>query len=138
MFSVVIAAALPNLVLLGFGRLDLAVYTSVHLTTIGLFDFDSIVAQSLRVLRENPKVSKMIAARYPWLIVDEYQDLGPVLHELVLHLHDHEGVRVAAFGDPDQSVMSFTGAEPRISWNWLRIRTSAKSLSISTTAADKP
>jgi DNA helicase-2/ATP-dependent DNA helicase PcrA len=46
------------------------------------------------------------------IIVDEYQDLGPVLHELVTHLHDHGGADVAAFGDPDQTIMRFTGADP--------------------------
>ncbi|MEU7746715.1 ATP-dependent helicase [Nonomuraea sp. NPDC049158] len=81
-----------------------------------LFDHDLIVSQSLRILQKNPNISRMIGARFPWMTVDEYQDLGPVLHALVLHLHDKEGVRVAAFGDPDQTVMSFAGASPRYLW----------------------
>ncbi|MBE3016079.1 ATP-dependent helicase [Microbispora sp. NEAU-D428] len=92
---------------------DVARSFDARLTAAGLFDFDSIIAQSLQILREHSEVSKMVAARYPWLIIDEYQDLGPVLHELVLHLRNREGVRVAAFGDPDQTIMSFNGADPR-------------------------
>lgn len=87
-----------------------------RLLAAGLFDQDLIVSLALRIVRENPEISKMIGARFPWLIVDEYQDLGPVLHALVLHLHEVENVQIAAFGDPDQSVLAFTGADPRYLW----------------------
>jgi DNA helicase-2/ATP-dependent DNA helicase PcrA len=79
----------------------------------GWFDFESMIAQALRIIHEHPKAGHLIAARYPWVIVDEYQDLGPVLHSLVLTLHNEASVQIAAFGDPDQSVMGFTGADPR-------------------------
>jgi len=80
---------------------------------LGLFDFESMVAQALQIVRQHDRVAHLIAARYPWVIVDEYQDLGPVLHALVLTLHERASVQVAAFGDPDQSIMGFTGADPR-------------------------
>ncbi|GII56131.1 hypothetical protein Pth03_45200 [Planotetraspora thailandica] len=83
-----------------------------RLLSAGLFDYDLMVSQSLRIVRENASVSKMIGARFPWMIVDEYQDLGPVLHALVLHLNEQENVQIAAFGDPDQTVMAFAGAHP--------------------------
>jgi DNA helicase-2/ATP-dependent DNA helicase PcrA len=77
-----------------------------------LFDFDLMVARSLELLRQHEKAARLIAARYPWLLVDEYQDLGPVLHALVNHLHDAAHVNIAAFGDPDQTIMDFAGADP--------------------------
>ncbi len=80
---------------------------------LGWFDFDLMTSQALRLVREHPAVAELVAARYPWLLVDEYQDLGPVLHELVHILHDKASVRVAAFGDGDQTLMAFTGADPR-------------------------
>jgi DNA helicase-2/ATP-dependent DNA helicase PcrA len=79
----------------------------------GWFDFESMIAQSLHIVQVYPQIAQLIAARYPWVIVDEYQDLGPVLHALVLALHESASAKVAAFGDPDQSVMGFTGADPR-------------------------
>lgn len=84
-----------------------------RLLDAGRWDFDAMVARSLRIVREHPTVGRLLASRYSWLVVDEYQDLGPVLHALVLALHDAAGVSIAAFGDPDQSVMGFTGADPR-------------------------
>jgi DNA helicase II / ATP-dependent DNA helicase PcrA len=80
---------------------------------LGLFDFESMIAQALRIVRQHERVAHLIAARFPWVIVDEYQDLGPVLHALVLTLHEQASVQVAAFGDPDQPIMGFTGANPR-------------------------
>ncbi|WP_329198777.1 ATP-dependent helicase [Streptomyces sp. NBC_01435] len=79
----------------------------------GFIDFDSMVSISLSILKEHPRVAQLVAARYPNIVVDEYQDLGPVLHGLVTLLNDSAGVRVSAFGDPDQTVMGFTGADPR-------------------------
>lgn len=85
----------------------------VRMLELGWFDFESMIAQALRIIQQHPEVTRLIAARYPWVVVDEYQDLGPVLHSLVLTLHEKEAVQIAAFGDPDQSVMGFTGADPR-------------------------
>ncbi|MGH3245957.1 MAG: UvrD-helicase domain-containing protein, partial [Trebonia sp.] len=79
----------------------------------GWLDFELVTSQALSLVRQHPRVAHLIAARYPWLLVDEYQDLGPVVHELVRYLHDEASVQVAAFGDGDQSIMAFTGADPR-------------------------
>ena len=59
-----------------------------------------------------PYVRKAIQARYPWIIVDEYQDLGKPLHELILTLLDMTEVKVFAVGDADQSIYDFQGAAP--------------------------
>ncbi|MFK4117897.1 ATP-dependent helicase [Streptomyces longwoodensis] len=79
----------------------------------GYIDFDLMVSSSLSLLLENPRVVQLIAAKYPNVVVDEYQDLGPVLHGLVTLLNKSGDIRVSAFGDPDQTVMGFTGADPR-------------------------
>ncbi|MGZ2362093.1 ATP-dependent helicase [Streptomyces sp. 372A] len=79
----------------------------------GLIDFDLMVSSSLSLLVENPRVAQLVAAKYPYIVVDEYQDLGPVLHGLVTFLNEAAGIQVSAFGDPDQTVMGFTGADPR-------------------------
>ncbi len=92
---------------------EAAVRFDEHLLAEGLWDFDAMVARTLAIVRDEPTVARLVAERYPWLVVDEYQDLSPVLHELVLALHDEAGAGVAAFGDPDQSLMGFTGADPR-------------------------
>ncbi|MEU5331947.1 ATP-dependent helicase [Streptomyces asoensis] len=79
----------------------------------GFIDFDLMVSGSLSLLEENPRVAQLVAAKYPNIVVDEYQDLGPVLHGLVTLLNEAAGIQISAFGDPDQTVMGFTGADPR-------------------------
>jgi DNA helicase II / ATP-dependent DNA helicase PcrA len=78
----------------------------------GLLDFDEMTFGALQVLRDSPAARDLLIARFPHLVVDEYQDLGPVLHALVTLLLD-AGMTVSAFGDPDQTMFEFQGADPR-------------------------
>lgn len=77
-----------------------------------VIDFDAMTFEALRLIRSVPAVGDLLVARYPWLAVDEYQDLGGPLHNIVLELRA-VGARVFAVGDPDQCVYGFTGANPR-------------------------
>jgi DNA helicase-2/ATP-dependent DNA helicase PcrA len=83
------------------------------LTQCGLIDFDGIVATSLKLLSENEKILTLLRSKYPYILIDEYQDLGPVLHQLATLIADSTQVTVTAVGDPDQTIMGFAGADPR-------------------------
>lgn len=78
----------------------------------GLFDFEALVIEALRIVQSIPEVRSLLKAKFPEIAVDEYQDLGRVLHALVLSLRDDADIRVFAVGDGDQSVFGFTGADP--------------------------
>ncbi|WP_421107060.1 ATP-dependent helicase [Streptomyces sp. NEAU-S77] len=84
-----------------------------QLTARNEIDFEAMVTRALRIVREHEPVRDLLHARFPHLIVDEYQDLGGVLHELVVALHDLAGITVFAVGDTDQSVYGFTGADAK-------------------------
>jgi DNA helicase-2/ATP-dependent DNA helicase PcrA len=84
-----------------------------QLVARGEIDFEAMVTRALRIVREHEPVRDLLHARFPHLIVDEYQDLGGVLHELVLALHDLAGITVFAVGDTDQSVYGFSGADAK-------------------------
>jgi DNA helicase-2/ATP-dependent DNA helicase PcrA len=79
----------------------------------GLIDFEGMVGLALQLLRDFSWIRDLLVARYPWLIVDEYQDLGGPLHGIVTTMIDRVGVSVFAVGDPDQTIYEFTGADPR-------------------------
>lgn len=79
----------------------------------GLIDFDEMVLRGFRLLKENEWIRRIILAKFPIFIIDEYQDLGTPLHEMVLLLME-SGVRIIAVGDPDQSIYDFTGAKPEL------------------------
>lgn len=78
----------------------------------GCIDYETIIIESTKLLQEKTYVRECISAKYPWLLIDEYQDLGRPLHEMLLSLIDHTNIKFFAVGDPDQSIYSFQGAVP--------------------------
>jgi len=80
----------------------------------GLVDFDGMVLTGLKLVEQHEWVRRSLRARFPILVVDEYQDLGRALHRIVLCLCFNANMRLVAVGDPDQSIYGFTGAEPAL------------------------
>lgn len=85
-----------------------------ELRVLGRIDFDDMPLLALKALRENSWLQKAILAKYPVLVVDEYQDLGRALHRMVMGLCFRVGLRLFAVGDVDQSIYGFTGAHPEL------------------------
>lgn len=79
----------------------------------GQVDFDDLVLLGLK-LSAIEWVQKCLLAKYPILVIDEYQDLGQALHLMVENLCLRGGIRLLAFGDPDQSIYGFAGARPEL------------------------
>lgn len=80
----------------------------------GLIDFDDMPLIAFRMIKDHHWIRGALRARFPVLFVDEYQDLGHALHELVLLLCFESGIRLFAVGDADQSIYGFTGANPEL------------------------
>lgn len=78
----------------------------------GCIDYETIIIESTKLLQEKPYVRECISAKYPWILIDEYQDLGRPLHEMVLSLIKYTNIKFFAVGDPDQSIYGFQGAVP--------------------------
>ncbi|WP_286790243.1 MULTISPECIES: ATP-dependent helicase [Pseudomonas] len=79
-----------------------------------LIDFDDMPLIAFRMIKEHSWIRDALRARFPVLFVDEYQDLGHALHELVLLLCFESGIRLFAVGDADQSIYGFNGANPSL------------------------
>jgi DNA helicase-2/ATP-dependent DNA helicase PcrA len=79
-----------------------------------LIDFDGTIIESLWLVERHEWAQRALKAKFPVLVVDEYQDLGLPLHRLVLKLCFGAGVRLLAVGDPDQSIYVFRGAVPEL------------------------
>jgi superfamily I DNA/RNA helicase len=76
-----------------------------------VIDFDGLMLAGLQLVENHGWVRSAVCAKYPIVVIDEYQDLGLPLHRMVLALRD-AGIRILAVGDPDQSIYGFTGAQP--------------------------
>ncbi len=61
----------------------------------GLIDFDGLVLAGLQLIEKHAWVRRTIRAKYPVVVIDEYQDLGLPLHRIVLALL-RAGVRIPA------------------------------------------
>lgn len=79
-----------------------------------LLDFEEMVHRALILVEGHAWVRRALVARFPVLVVDEYQDLGRALHRLVQRLCFDAGARLFAVGDPDQSIYAFAGAHPEL------------------------
>ncbi|MBY0449626.1 MAG: ATP-dependent helicase [Cyanobacteria bacterium] len=68
---------------------------------------------ALKLLKEYPKISQIIAYRFSKILVDEAQDTSD-LQECILKLLSDTGVSVSLVGDPDQAIYAFAGANGSI------------------------
>ncbi|MFO0960467.1 MAG: UvrD-helicase domain-containing protein [Isosphaeraceae bacterium] len=83
----------------------------------GRLDFDDLLAETRRLLRENPGgISGLIFPDDDCLLVDEFQDTDPIQAEILDRLARDRRHRGALFlvGDAKQSIYRFRRAEPRI------------------------
>jgi ATP-dependent DNA helicase UvrD/PcrA len=78
----------------------------------GAMDFDDLLLNTVRLLRDHPDVLEHYRQRFEHILVDEYQDTNQAQNEIVLLLAGgHHNVTVV--GDTDQSVYRFRGADFR-------------------------
>jgi DNA helicase-2/ATP-dependent DNA helicase PcrA len=83
-----------------------------RLERAGAMDFDDLLTQTVRLLREHPDVLRHYRQRFRHVLVDEYQDTNKVQNDLVLLLAgEHRNAFVV--GDSDQSIYSFRAADIR-------------------------
>jgi DNA helicase-2/ATP-dependent DNA helicase PcrA len=82
----------------------------------GLCDFSALIAYAVEMVEGNAALRSILNKLYPWLYVDEYQDLSPGLDRLVraLCLQEDAESNLFAVGDPDQAVYAFTGTRPEL------------------------
>lgn len=90
----------------------LCVLFEIKMLEKDLCDFNLIISESLRLLEAHTYILKCLEAKFPWVLIDEYQDLGKILHEIILLFLEKTRIKIFAVGDPDQSIYKFQGALP--------------------------
>ncbi|MFJ4425722.1 ATP-dependent helicase [Streptomyces bobili] len=75
----------------------------------GVIDYAELVHRAV-LLAHHPEIAQRLAAQYDAVYVDEYQDTDPAQVRLLRALAGG-GRTLVAFGDPDQSIYAFRGAD---------------------------
>ncbi len=84
----------------------------VRLKRANAMDFDDLLVNAYRLLRDNPDVLGQYQQRFQFISVDEYQDTNHAQYEICkLLAAAHHNIMVV--GDDDQSIYSWRGADIR-------------------------
>jgi len=80
-----------------------------YLTSNNAIDFDDMINNSSKVLREVKEVGEKLNFKY--IIVDEYQDISKQRFDLIKALHEVCDAKIIAVGDDFQSIYTFSGSD---------------------------
>ena len=85
---------------------------AAEMRRLDALDFDDLLLEGLRLLREAPAVADRYRAKWHYLHVDEYQDTNRIQYGWVRELAMGRG-NLCVVGDDDQSIYSWRGADIR-------------------------
>lgn len=74
-----------------------------------LLDFDDLLVWPVRLLNRDAVLLRKWQERFPYVLIDEYQDTNTVQYRLIRLLGEHGNV--CATGDPDQAIYGWRGAD---------------------------
>jgi DNA helicase-2/ATP-dependent DNA helicase PcrA len=77
----------------------------------GVLDFEDLLLVTAYALEEHRDVAAQVRGQYRHFVVDEYQDVNP-LQQRLLDAWLGGRAEVCVVGDPNQTIYSFTGADP--------------------------
>src|SRR5213080_4334374 len=86
---------------------------AVWLAHRNMVDFDDLVTKAEQLVRTRGDIADAIAARWDYLLVDEFQDVNAVQYDLLKRLAAPHG-NLFAVGDDEQSIFTWTGADPYV------------------------
>lgn len=78
-----------------------------HLRESRYVDFAGILVRVSDLLDSDPVFLDSVRAHFPWLFVDEYQDVDPVQEHIIRRVSD--GQNLCVVGDDDQAIYQFRG-----------------------------
>ncbi len=81
-----------------------------NLLSRGFYTHAQRVFWACKLIFDRPHIAKLLARRFPEVIVDEAQDCNAWLLVLLNHLRS-EGAKITLVGDPDQCIFEFSMAD---------------------------
>lgn len=84
-----------------------------------LLDFDDMLLYCYELLEQRPDIRRLWQQQYPFILIDEFQDINQVQYDVVKLLTQPEN-NLFAVGDDDQSIYGFRGAKPDIMQQFIK------------------
>ena len=78
-----------------------------------MIDYDDIFLLAYRILIENPSITRLYQRTYPYILIDEAQDLSFAQYHLIRALTGEVHKNVFMVGDPNQAIHSYAGANSK-------------------------
>ncbi len=74
-----------------------------------VIDFEDLICMTVKILNDEPPLHTVVSESYPYVFIDEYQDLnyGQYVLAKLLAVNNH----ILVIGDPDQSIYGFRGSD---------------------------
>ena len=91
-----------------------------RLYSSGICSFDDLLYSLEQALKNSESLRRLVAARYPVAMIDEFQDTDPIQYAIFRHIYgrgrkrgsDHDlPPRLILIGDPKQAIYAFRGAD---------------------------
>jgi DNA helicase-2/ATP-dependent DNA helicase PcrA len=83
-------------------------------------DFDDILVYTYELLKEREDIRKAWQQKFPYILIDEFQDINKIQYEIVKMLAG-ETKNLFIVGDDDQSIYKFRGARPELMLNFQNV-----------------
>ena len=81
-----------------------------YLKQNGLYDFDDMIEEAVRVLKTDSGFRATLSERYQFVMLDEFQDTNPSQFAIIKELTNYDKPSIMAVGDDDQAIYEFQGA----------------------------
>src|SRR5258706_16092610 len=78
-----------------------------------MIDFDEMIVKTAGLLSTHSSIADALAARWDYLLVDEFQDVNAPQYAILKRLVEPHH-NFFAVGDDEQSIFSWTGADPAV------------------------
>lgn len=86
----------------------------------GAIDYPNIVYFSYYLLREYPSIAQGLACKFPWILVDEFQDTSALQVEILSLIAAQAKSHFFLVGDPHQSIFGFSNARPELMYSFAK------------------
>jgi uncharacterized protein (TIGR00375 family) len=77
----------------------------------GLLDFEDVIFKIVKRLKEDDQFCNDCQQRFPYIFIDEYQDLNEGQYQIIRALASNNISNICVIGDPDQAIYGFRGSD---------------------------